>query len=205
MPRINGWKKVKEDYGIANKHVWEHKEGMELMLYENKQSEGWSIMYPDGDEEPHPTKKDGLEEARNYIKHHPLPEDKYGMFDDVMFKIVLPTSYNNGGEIPQEELDEYLYRIAERFGGFTEHDVNGGWSDPDRGGVQREQNIQVVFGRKGEDGVPINEDEDWLRALADQATEDFGQAQVMIQEDPDIEIEFVNGTWEEDGGGTAFS
>lgn len=227
MPRVNGWKKIREDHGIANKHIWEHKEGMEFIVHQNRQEDGWVIVYPDGEEEVRPRKKEALKKARDYLKRHPLPEEKYGMFDDVMFAIVLPTHYNDGTEIPEETLNWYLSQIAERFGGYSSHPIEGGYipeqynqrpmpenpqsyEKAQRQGyksqnVQQEDMLQIVMAREGEEGVPIKEDEEWLTKLGEQATEELGQAEIMTKEDPNIDIDFIKGEFMDNPEGTGFS
>lgn len=198
MPRINGWERVKNaENSLGRTTVWRHeKEGLRLAVFQR--GERWIVQLPemeieeteDEAEEMFRRKKEAMSFARDYMKENPFPEEEYGKFDDVMFSLMIPAEYNNGEEIEDEEIRGIIDRMIERFGGVTIDAVQGGWQDS-QGQTVYDNNLQVMALRKGEDGVPIGEDQFWLQELADEVAERFGQSEVMMLEDP-VEADFIH-------------
>jgi hypothetical protein len=198
MPKLNGWDRLLNDDGLKSKTKWRHEGLGELVVLKH---EGfWFVnleeFETDGEPDEFPevfsSKQDAKEFAREFMRKEPVSAEERGKHMDVRFSIVLPKNYNNGRSIPQEDLKRYAEKLAERFGGFTMHEVKGGWMN--NGGVQTEDVFALVVVRDAEDRVPIKEDESWLESLAERARQEFGQAEIMIREDRTEHVEFVGGS-----------
>lgn len=192
MPIKNGWERIQHRVGVQNQTTWQHKDTGERVNVFEKNQEAWILQTPE-DVEPFKSESNAIEQAREYLKNNPIPEDKKQIAQDTMFSIIVPRKYNNSHPIPEEKIENLLQPIAERFGGMTLEPAEGAWDDQERGRIQREEVYRVLIVRKAGDKVPLQEDEAWLRNYAEQIADELGQAQVMVMEDSSMDADFVEG------------
>lgn len=123
--------------------------------------------------------------------------------NDREWQLVVPKFDNAGRPIRPEILEDIAFVVAERFGGMTIYPSVGGCFIPDSGEMEGEliceENMIITAVRDSEEGVPMNEDEEFLRGIAEEIGEDLGQISVMVTEDT-VEAEFVPGEFKQELG-----
>lgn len=183
-----------KDKGLENRTVWKHQEtGQQLQIYQ-QDDDSW-MLQADDKGKPFDTKENVFEAAHQYKEMKPLPSELRDMVQDSAFAIMIPRKYNNGHQVPEDKIEKYLSEIADRFGGFTIEEVEGGYNM--NGKVKREPMLRVIMVRDGEDAVPVEDDEIWLQGLADEIGEDLGQAEVLFTEETKgFSDEFVEGNYQ---------
>lgn len=193
MPRKNGWALMYKDKGLEKRTVWKHEDTHQKLQIYQTDEDTWMLQAGDKGR-PFDTKDAALGAAEVYKENKPLPEELRDSLQDRAFAMMMPKKYNNGNPVPQEKIDKYLSRIAERFGGFTTQEAEGGWKN--NGQLKREPMLRVIMVRDGEDGVPVEDDEIWLESLADEIGDDLGQAEVLVTEETDgFSDNFVEGDY----------
>ena len=192
MPIKNGWRRIEKDKGLAKQTIWSHPDGGKIKIFTKE--DYWFFEDEEGDITAERNKSDIIEVAEEYKENNPVPEEEYGKYDDTLFSIMIPKTYNNGEKVPEEKLQKLLKPLIQRFGGVTVDPVEGHWQNPQTGQVMQEENMQVIMAREGDDGVPIGEDEQFLKNMADKIGDKLGQAEVLVMEEPS-EVSFIKGNF----------
>jgi len=135
-----------------------------------------------------------------------MPEE----INDREFNMILPKFDNNGKKIDSDELEDLIKRVSNRFGGSTSITENIGCFVPEDerpdvddedeadmlqeelGNMQCEEVIQVAALRGSDSNVPLDEDREFFKNLAERAAEELGQFSITVNEDR-TEFSFVEG------------
>lgn len=192
MPIKNGWRRIEKDKGLSKQTIWKHDDVGKIKIFQR--DDVW--LFEDDEDEltARRTKEEIIKLAEEFKENHPVPPEEYGKHEDTLFAIMIPKRYNNGKKVPKDKIEKLLKPLISRFGGATVDGVDGYWQNPETGEVMEDKNMQVILAREAEDGVPIQDDEQFLRRMADKIGDELGQAEVMIQEET-ADIEFVRGNF----------
>lgn len=71
------------------------------------------------------------------------------------FTIHIPQQFNDGRDIPQQAIDDFLELALDKFGGYTINPlpVLGAWRDPDTGTVYKEPMLQMHIASESDNKV----------------------------------------------------
>lgn len=123
-------------------------------------------------------------------------DERVAGINDREFRVIVPKFDNAGQKIRVGLIQNIAERISRRFGGVTVIPTTLGCFQPEDGDLICEENVIFSTVRDSEDGVNVRDDEVWMRELAHDIGEEFGQIAVMVSEDV-VESQFVSGDFAE--------
>lgn len=129
-----------------------------------------------------------------------------------IFSVVIPKADNAGRLIRHSEIKKHVSKLNNHFGGSTTNPTTlGCWNDEERGVLQCETGLKVSsyvdFDSPyapelqkmdaQERAKKLKEDFNFVKKVAKEIADDFGQDSIPVLFENPKDISFVKGTWEE--------
>lgn len=129
---------------------------------------------------------------------------------EAVFSIIIPKADNSGNKIKVSTIKNHIKKINKRFGGSTTKPVTlGCWNDEERGKLQCETGLEVSTFRdfdtpydptlrklnSRERKEMLAKDFNYMKDVANDIAEEFGQDAVPVIYDNVSDIAFVKGPW----------